>query len=338
MSDLDLTIIPQDPAHSTYHRESERAKALAHATRVTHKRRRSQPGERSFATGRKNNGKGYRIESIGSIHRQSHNCGICSMPAGGNSDPFDTMPVPVTPANSILPTLWLAHLATNRTPHTMKVSSAVFLDQLYVEDSLHLQCPFYVGSTLLSSRYIQHQGLQLETLRHGVNCYKILRQEISLVARPSDWNILLRRLSLILIAALLANERSEAKAHARTLYDEIMARSAALSPRDNGLDLILCFVHYHDNVCATVYLEDTVLDIHKLQHLWVTSDEKRRRSPEELAGIEWWCDPVSTRHSVVKTPVFDQHLQDLFNLIQVVIDLQEASMSWTFMKWSAEMP
>jgi hypothetical protein len=236
MNHSDLTFIAHNPAQSVRQYEIERAKALSHAAKVAHRRRQGDRRHIEAHASGTSMGPSFCTQPtapyIPITNRRGHEISttrLLLLPGCGNSDPFDTMPVRITPQNSRLPLLWQAHMASDRTTHTHEISSALNLQNLYVEDALHLKRLFYIGSALLSSVHRQHQDLQLQTLRHRVSCYESLNHEIGLVSQPRRKMVLLQRLSLILTAAILTRERFEAGVHPRKLYDEISKAYTAAS-------------------------------------------------------------------------------------------------------------
>jgi hypothetical protein len=326
-----LMIIASNPGQTKRERESERAKALAHAARISHQRRfardcRSQTGAKHARQ---------RSQSL-TEDRQQAPCRPALLVAGrGNSDPFDAMPIRIVPETSQLPSLWQAHLSSNKTTLTMKINPVIYRDHLYVEGSLHLQCLLYIGSALLSL-HAQHQQLQVQTLEHRLKCYRSLGTEIGQLTEARDRNTFLKSLSLVLIATLLSNERDEARIHARNLYDELSADNALLTEKDRTL--ILCFVHYYDNMCAMVHLDKPVLNLQQLRQIWYKCGAVQKCSNEELDSIEWWQHSVSMAGSVVKMPVFSQYLHNQFNMVQRFVNLQTDPLARMFKIYSTELP
>jgi hypothetical protein len=329
-----LTIITSNPDQTEHERETQRAKALAHAARVTHQRRVAQDNRGHHRTIVKDVRRQSLSTTFGDRRRAPSRSSI--LVAGqGNSDPFDAMPIRIKPETSHLPSLWQAHLSSNKTTLTMKINPVVYRDHLYVEGGLHLQCLLYIGSALLSLDG-QHQQLQVQTLEHRLKCYRSLRTEIGQLTQSGDRNIFLKGLSLVLIATLLINERDEARIHAKNLYDGLSTNSPWLTERDRTL--ILCFVHYYDTVCAIVHLDSPVLDLKQLRRIWYNIDAVRGCSTEDLDSIEWWHHSVPMAGSVVKMPVFSQYLYNQFNMVQRFLNLQTDPLARMFKVYSTELP
>lgn len=263
--DSNLVISFFDPAATSHDRSVRRSAALSLAAKVTHARReraqfRTQnsntlPQQTARTSARDLQRRSLRDRDNA---RRQVVFSVARTPALGNSDPFRSMTIPITPEITMLLSLWKRHARANAVSATRWITETALRQDLVLDDQLHARSLLLLCSTLLSSQFPPRHDLQVRRLerKHG----SIRQLKALMESNTISEGHLVRALSLILMASVLANEATEAKLHARRLYQALRQVDPSQLWEDQERVITLSRIYYYDQQCALIYVRPPFLD------------------------------------------------------------------------------
>lgn len=308
----ELVILSYDPAKGIRHRQLQNSIALSHAARISYRRRQSAPRTHECPNHHENEAvseRKPREQERPSASKRTGNLPQVLNP--GNSDPFNSIPVRVTPKVSMLLSIWNTHTETNPFLATRWFSARNVRQDLALDDELHVKSLLLASSALLYSRFLECKNLNVQRLECKHECI----QQLKFALRPQSGTNqvkLAKGLSLMLVASLLSDEVSEAKLHSKQLFKAIMSSKSAQSGTQEKHVALLGRCFHYDNQCALAYMRPPLLDPTETIHEWKVYFGPAQR----------WMQTQLLVLGAVRHPAFSGGLEDLFRQLQDQIDLQ----------------
>ncbi|ETN43754.1 uncharacterized protein HMPREF1541_02913 [Cyphellophora europaea CBS 101466] len=310
-------MVTYDPAQNIRDRKSEKSRALSHAAKVSHLRRRVGKRTDSGYTKSKeinivaNNPRIWATSDSArraSLRRLS--CRLLTVLNRGNSDPFETTAITITPEISMLFALWMTHYESNVVSTTRKLSEATLRQDMVLGNELQMRSVILACQALHCIQLAYNDDLQVKTLQYKESC---LQQLSKINILPSDAEIVpfIKALTHTFIAAVLLNEVNEAKIHERQLRQLLTVVQGAQFWSNEDQNLLLSRVYYYDQRCALAYVHAPVLEPHVI-------GQYRELFPSPV--LEWLQNRPSG-FCVVGVPTFSKDIGEIFHLLQSHIDI-----------------
>jgi hypothetical protein len=312
-----LVTVTYDPAQPFKNREAEKSRALSHAARVSHLRRRvgkrldSGPTESNDNNTAANTPRSRAVsDSVRRAGLRRLSCRFLTVLNRGNSDPFETTAIAITPEISMLFALWMTHYESNVVSTTRKLSEATIRQDMALGNELQMRAVILACQALHCVQSASNKDLQVRTLQHKASCLQQLR---SVNIPPSDTKILpfIKALTHVFIAAVLLNEVTEARIHEAHLRHLLTAIQGAHFWSNKDQKLLLSRVFYYDQRCALAYGHAPILEPQVL-------GQYRELFPDPV--LEWLQDQAPA-FCIVQMPTFSEPIAELFHKLQNHIDI-----------------
>lgn len=310
--DSDLVVVISDPYTSERDRHLRRAEALSHAARVSHARRR----EHSKTSEARDQARGERFVHH-MVHSQTplraqdpeHN----PQPSFGslqygNSDPFDSMSIPITPESSYLLFTWKQHYENNLNCSTRWLTQCDVIRDFSFESAFHKRCLIFASSTALLLKFPDHPHLISQRLESRSQCFEELHRLMTTEDERLPIAELANSLLLLVIGLVSLDEVNEAKRYVQHLQYLLSSLRTYYPQMPTSM---LSRLYYHDWLAALNYLRPLLLDTNILIRDWNTH-------LGVLHQITYNHDHGS---NFVTYPMFTTKLANLFERLQAHINV-----------------
>lgn len=306
----DVVFVAYNPVASSQDRVSARSNALSHAARVSHRYRvpKSPKHTSTKRRGRAQSNSERRCSKEEYYWAATRGLGCIQH---GNSDPFDTMAVPITAEVTSLLSMWRLHVRSNRVPTSQWVSDAEVKSDFSLGEEFHTKALLFACSALLATRHDQRRDLLVKTLEYKQSCLQYLTTR-AISQSGQDIRSAVRALSLVFIAACLFNEIQEARLHALHLQ-RLLAEFRSSETYDAEEEIrIQCRIHHYDCQNALAQMRPLILPFAEVTRYW----------EDYLAPTREWMSTRTPKAGVVKHPRFSKGLEGIFTRFQSHIDIQ----------------
>lgn len=312
-----LVTVTYHPAQNTRDRELEKARALSHAAKVSHLRRRvSKRTTLQHIKSKDDNLTDNESQILAlsdpvkraGLRRIS--CRLSTVLNRGNSDPFETTAIIITPEISMLFALWTTHYESNVVSTTRKLSEATIRQDMALGNELQMRSVVFACQALHRIQFARSEDMQIKVLQCKEKCLQQLRKtSIS----PSDAEIVpyIKALTHIFIAAVLLNEVNEAKMHERQLRQLLTAVQGSQFWSIEDQNLLLSRIYYYDQRCALAYIHAPVLEPDIIE-------QYRELFPRPVLE---WLQSQPPCFCVVRVPAFSKDIEEIFYMLQGHIDI-----------------
>jgi hypothetical protein len=298
-----LTIVPYHPSMTKSDQELVKADALSHAAFVTHSRRRAR--------------RSVMLSSSKPVkYRKSDRILVLDPWLGlvqhGNSDPFSSMSIEMTPQITSLLSTWASHVRSNEVAGTAWITEIEIRRDLQFEHNLHSRALVLLSCALVSTRNKDRKDLYIETLEAKRDCLKLMS---SVVRQVRDFDRDLRLMtvySYLFIAAAFLNEVDEARCHFKQL--QILLESVKTFRAWSTMDELaaMCRVHHYDVKCALMHLRPPLLDARLIVDAILGKDNP----------VPKWKPLRNGSISTVTQPLYSQEIVELFEKLQGHVNYQ----------------
>lgn len=320
----DLTVILFRPTSTLREQELDRSKALSHAARVHHERRKRphlQPRGTKLS-----------LLELEASHEPARNRrlkpSVCSQDPleptdsaqelysssirHGNSDPFDCMTIRLTSHVNEMLSTWSSHIKSNPISSTSWITEIELRQDFSLDHDLHSATLIFLCSALLSSRHQDRKDLYIQALEKKRECLQLLTsKKLTDVARDSAS---VQVISYLFIAASFLNQVEEALWHARQLQ-LLMDRLKQQGTRTAADDIaVLCRLHHYDARCGIMHLRPPTLDPKHILALLLGGAAPARQ----------WSNFRPGSDSIVRTPTFSKDIVEIFRQLQANVCYQAA--------------
>jgi hypothetical protein len=298
----EIVFVEYDPVASSHERLNIRSKALAHAARISHRCRRQREREGLDDIKGKT---GY--HPAPNVNGRRESCANLGVLQHGNSDPFDSMAVPITPETTYCLSTWKLHLKGNPVPTTQWITTYELNSDFSMSSEFQQKAVLFACSALLSSRFGNCHDLMIRTLENKQACLEYLTCSfLSTHGRHMSG-----ALSLIFIAACINNDTREARIYYCQLQ-RLLTEATQSGFYDSKQQLLIqCRVHYYDAETALANIRPCLLP-NGLVDCW----------EDYLQPARDWVRLRPQRTSAVAYPRFSQAVVSLFCRLQTHIDIQ----------------
>lgn len=312
-----LVTVMYDPAQNTRVREIERTRALSHAAKVSHLRRRVRQRAGAGSTKSGNDNLVGNISRIGATSDQVRradlrriSCQPLTVLSRGNSDPFQSTAISITPEISMLFASWMSHYETNVVSATRKLSDATLRQDMALGNELQMSSVIFACQTLRLVQFSDHKDLQVKALQRKADCLQQLRK-VNPLQPGAEIVPFIKALAHMFIAAVLVNEVDEAKLHEAQLRQALTSVQGAQFWTNQDQNLLLSRVYYYDQRCALVYMHAPVLEPDIIDQYWELYPNPILR----------WLQQRSSGHCIVGMPAFSKGIGEVFRRLQDHIDI-----------------
>jgi hypothetical protein len=250
----------------------------------------------------------------------------------GNSDPFDSMTVRLTPKTSEMLLTWLSHLKSNPLSATSWITESEVRQDLYLGHDAHGKSLLFLCSAVLYSRHQHRTDLYIQMLETKRECLQLLTtKRTANMARDHAFILVL---SYLFIAEMFLNHVEEARCHVRQLHLLMTElRKEGLRTADSDLPVV-CRMHHYDFRCAIMHVRPPTL-----------SGGNMIASLGKSSGTTYvprTIPPLQPRQStiqytsVIQPPAFSEALATLFSQLQKHIDTQTTNPTADDIPWTCE--
>jgi hypothetical protein len=318
MGHAELVMVMYDPSQTTRSRELNKSLALSHAAKVSHSRRypRRDRGARRTAF--------HESSARCSVCRSSQHCSdhfistewqLISHPSltilnHGNSDPFESTAVAVTPEISSLLTTWKTHYESNVISTTRELSAMTLRYDMAVDSELRMTAVLVACESLRIVQSLNGKDRYSNALKRKINCLKQLR-DVGIPQFGSELVPFILSLTHMFIAAVLLNEVSEARTYEAQLRRALTAMKGTRFWSAQSHQLLLSRIYYYDQHCALLYMRAPVLDPTIIDQYWDVCPYP----------VSCWLQRRSPRHCIVSGTPFSEGIGELFVKLQNHIDI-----------------
>jgi hypothetical protein len=297
-----LVTVVYDPTQNAQSRQIERSRALSHAAKVSHRRRRAdrrgvgpiKPDQDWLLD---NPSSGRRMGPLTTLNR-------------GNSDPFNTTAISVTPEIAMLLASWIAHYETNIVSPTRKLSATTSRQDMALGNELQMSSLLLACQTLRLVQSSHHESMQVQTLQRKVKAFEQLGN-VGTVQPGPEIVPYIKALAHVFIASVLVNEVHEARLHEAQLRQALASVQGAPFWTRQNQNLLISRVYYYDQRAALVYMHPPVLEPDIIDQFWEVFPDPVQR----------WLQQRSSSQCIAGISVLSQGVKIIFRRLQDHIDI-----------------
>ncbi|ETN39866.1 uncharacterized protein HMPREF1541_06092 [Cyphellophora europaea CBS 101466] len=318
----DLVIISHNPGNSTRAASLERARALAYAARISSPARKKKKAlsmtrleQRQQAKEARNTSSQENVATLQLLGSRATL--LTTLLKQGNSDPFNSMPVQITPSIGSTLSFWNSRMPVYCSEGRRVVNEKQFnTDIVNLHNEACCSAFLFLCATLMSAQNPQQADLVHNSLRLKNQALQTLRTEIAR-NKAEKSAFALRAIVYLFEATIMTAEVSEAKIHGAYVVEALRQIEAKKRPKDYDKLLMLVRMYYLDAQSALGYMRRMTLNPNDMVSLFQKS----------LEPIQQWVDTQdpSLFAGITDAVLFSRNITAMFRQMRVNIMLQHST-------------